>query len=55
MISEATYLITLTDAKAMIASHKKLGTAVIWESILSRYPFLKDKQIIKLIREGLDG
>ena len=41
--------------KAMIASHKKLGTAVIWESILSRYPFLKDKQIIQLIREGLDG
>ena len=55
MISEATYLITLADAKAMIASHKKLGTAVIWESILSRYPFLKDKQIIQLIREGLNG
>ena len=55
MISEATYLITLADAKAMIASHKELGTAVIWESILSRYPFLKDKQIIQLIREGLNG
>ena len=55
MISEATYLITLADAKAMIASQKALGTSVIWESILSRYPFLKDKQIIQLIKEGLEG
>ena len=55
MISEATYLITLADAQAMITTHKELGTAVIWESILSRYPFLKDKQIIQLIREGLDA
>jgi hypothetical protein len=55
MISEATYLITLADAQAMITTQKELGTVVIWESILSRYPFLKDKQIIQLIREGLDA
>ena len=55
MISEAAYLITLADAKAMIAIHKELGAAVIWESILSRYPFLRDTQIIQLIREGLDA
>ena len=47
--------IALADAKATIAIHKELGTAVIWESILSRYPFLRDKQIIQLIREGLDA
>jgi len=55
MISEATFLITLADAQAMITIQKRLGTAVIWEEILSRYPFLKDSKIIQLIREGLDA
>jgi hypothetical protein len=55
MISEATYLITLADAQALITTQKESGTVILWQSILYRYPFLGDKEIIKLIAKELDG
>jgi len=55
MISEATYLITLADAQALITTQKESGTVILWQSILDRYPFLGDKEIIKLIAKELDG
>jgi len=55
MISEATYLITLADAQALMATQKESGTIVLWQSILDRYPFLSDKEIIKIIAKELDG
>ena len=55
MISEATYLITLADAQALIATQKESGTIVLWQSILDRYSFLGDKEIIKIITKELNA
>ena len=35
MISEATYLITLADAQALITTQKESGTAILWQSIVA--------------------
>ena len=55
MISEATYLITLADAQALIATQKESGTIVLWQSILDRYSFLGDKEIIKILTKELNA
>ena len=55
MISEATYLITLADSQALIATQKESGTIVLWQSILDRYSFLGDKEIIKIITKELNA
>ena len=55
MISEATYLITLADAQALIATQKESGTIVLWQSIFDRYSFLGDKEIIKIITKELNA
>ena len=55
MISEATYLITLADAQALIATQKESGTIVLWQSILDRYSFLGDKEIIKIKTKELNA
>ena len=55
MISEANYLITLADAQALIATQKESGTIVLWQSILDRYSFLGDKEIIKIITKELNA
>ena len=55
MISEATYLITIADAKESISRQKEFGTIILWQPILAKYPFIGDKEIIKLIAKELDG